>query len=360
MPFDLATTGRSARENIAVPDVPLGGIRERSLASARAARRRTAVALAAVLVFAGAGAAYGAKIYQGVRLILGGGKVAVNIASLVMVREPTAADIRDIAERATFPVVLPVGLPSDARATMVLYAPREHPDSVTIDYSSAHGFGAGFSLFDTSHVETNSTALPSQLEQSEKDVYVWRVGQETVVVPKSHMTGQDQQRIQTAMAASSRTDSLERTTPLLQMISIQGASSEIVQIASRYAPANGRAVLLDERYSSLIPADAAKGQAFLDTRVVYLDDIPSDNGEPDYSQAKISFPKRTVIPPSGVRAIAAVLRRGEVRTNCPCAILFDGSDDSSFRIWTIPSGSHRGSVHEYSVDATTLRVTPRS
>src|SRR5215469_10337075 len=108
MPFDLASTGRSARENIAVPEVPIGRIRGRSLASARAARRQSIIALvAALVVVAAAGAAYGAKVYQGVRLTLGGGKVAVNINSLVMVREPTAADIRDIAERATFPVILP-------------------------------------------------------------------------------------------------------------------------------------------------------------------------------------------------------------------------------------------------------------
>lgn len=358
MRYDFAASGRSARDLIPVPELPLESIRHRSrTASARGRLRALTLCVTICLAGLGAGAAFGEKIYAGVRVWLAGGKAAVVVSSLVMVREPTAADLRNVVARATFPIILPAGVPAGTRVTMIMFAPAERPNSVTVVYRNDRArFNVGFSLFDSAAVNTNHAMLPAgSARPLFRADYQWQIGSESVFVLKEHISAVDANRIKGAMLQASPADSLALTAPMLRKVTVVGGAPALADAAERYAPREGRSVLLDRQQTRQIPRLVMQHKPVLDSRIIYLSNIPSVQGEPDYSKATLHWPKITVISEGGVRAIDAVLRSTGNRDDCGCEILFNQPNKTTYLVWKLPMST--SAVKKFSVDAKTFVVT---
>jgi hypothetical protein len=355
MHSDFSATGRSALERLAVPPLHMGAIR----AAVRKSEIRDRVrAIAACVALAGAvgAAGLGEKIYDGIHVWLHGSNAVVQVRSMSMTWGPSSADIRNAISTATFPVIFPVGLPAGTRVTRFTTAPAQHPNTIVIEYlnKSAH-FNAGFTLIDSRAVSIDSTRAPSVGIQF-GDVYRWRIGGEMVIVSEQAISALDARRISTEMKNTTPGGSLAVTERLLWKTIVLGKSHEAADIADDLAPPGSRSVLLDRSHMALVPDLAMHGKPMLDSRTVWLSNIPSVNGQPDYSKATLEWPDVIAIPANGVRAIDAVLRSpGVARDGC-CAILFKQRDPSTFWIWEIPMKAP-GNVSKFSVDARTFAVT---
>jgi hypothetical protein len=353
MAANFSTAGRTARERIPVPAVPLETIRERSRAAARREGVRNAI-LCATLAFAvvGAAAGLGSKIYDGIRVWLSGGTAAIEIRSLVTVSDPTATDLRNAITRATFPVVLPVGLPAGSRVVRLAFAPAERPTSVYLLYENRRtGRSAGFLLTDSSVVNTPGLLLPSGAARPRfGQVYQWRTADETVIVPQeSDISSADANRIEAAMARANPASSLAENETLLRRIIVLGGFPQVADVAERIAPPQTVSVLVDRGHLRQVPSLVKSHQPMLDSRAVYLSDIPSVRGRPDFSRATLRWPKVVVISANGVRAIASVLRSSRSPAECNCEILFQQVRSNVYRIWKIPIVPG-APVRKYTVD----------
>jgi hypothetical protein len=359
MRSDFVERGRSARAQLPVPEISMESIRRR----VADAKRHNGVVFALCVVVAlsvlGVGAAYGQKVYEGVRLWLSGGKAAVAVSAFAMVRQPMASDVRDAVSHAAFPVILPVGLPPGTRLNMMMYSPADHPTSVTISYGGALPTSErfGFSVFDSATVNTDAATLPGGSARPKfGDVYQWQVGSETVIVPKALISVDAMNRIKTAMLKVSSTHSLALTEKIARKVWLQPGVLALAAVAERDAP-DGRGVVLDQQHIGWIPGLAKRGQPMIDSRTVFLTNIPTVNGEPDYSKATLNWPKNIVISAGGVRAIDAVLRQTRVRNICSCGVLFDQPLATAYSVRIISlSKSHE--TKSYFVDAKTFAVAP--
>jgi len=283
----------------------------------------------------------------------------VTIRSFVMVREPTASDLRQVVERATFPIVFPVGAPAGTRMTMLMFSPADRPNFVEVQYHNERAnFKVGFSLVDSSTINTNEATLPTgSWRQPSYAGYQWRVGRETVLVPKfARISLRDVDRIKAAMIKASLASSLALTDPLLRKITVLGARPQLADLAERYAPPTGRSVLLDPELTWRIPTLAKQGKPVVDDRTIYLTNIPTAHGEPDYSKATLHWPMVILISSAGVRAINAVLRFTDEPSNCRCVILFNEPPGATYWIWKFPL-SASSKVQKFRVGAKTLTVT---
>lgn len=355
MSFNFSTAAKDARSRIPVPELSMALIRQRSRSATISDRVRGWIVLGAIgLAMLGTGVAFGSKAYEGVRVWLSGGKTALVIDSFAMVREPTPADLRAVVAKATFPIVFPASLPAGTTMRMLQFAPTDRPNFVIVEYQNKQtNFHAGFSLVDTASINANSSTSRAEAFRPQfRANYSWRVGRETVLVPD--LSPQDADRIKAAMMKASPADSLALTEALLRKVTVLGTSSELADIAERYAPSTGRSVLLDRALIRRIPNLAKQGSPILDDRTIYLSNVPLVHGQPDYSKATLRWPRVIVIPAAGVRALESVLRFAGV--DCACRLLFAQPESAMYWIWRIPmSGSP---VEKYSIDARTLVVTP--
>ncbi len=358
MPSDFSAMGKSAISQLPVPEISMETIRSRSRAATLHSRFRTAVACGAICVAAvGTGIGFGQQIYDGVRVWLSGGNAAVAVRSFAMVREPMAADLRKAVQHATFPVVLPVGIPRGTHIRWIAFSPAEHPSFFTLDYHSdrAH-FHVGFSLFDSTAVNTGQTESPmgSAMPHLMK-VDHWQIGRETVVVVKRYIARDDAARIKEAMMKASPAQSLAATESMLSRITITwlGAPQNVIDRAQRLAPGNGRSVLIGPSQILQFSTLVKKGRPLLDPRTVFANNVPSAHGVPQYSKAILHWPRVAVVPVRGVQAIDAVLRSTGNGRRCRCAILFNQPSKATYWIWKIPL-SNSGTAKKYSVDAKTL------
>jgi hypothetical protein len=118
MRFDLESACRDARAGMAVPPVPLGAIRagaERRPATSGKQRRNGLVAavLAGVSVAAVAAAA---EVLSGTHVsVVPSGAVLVSSERLTFAKNPSADKLRAVTRQASFPVVLPAGLPDGTK-----------------------------------------------------------------------------------------------------------------------------------------------------------------------------------------------------------------------------------------------------
>jgi hypothetical protein len=356
MPTDFLTAARNARDAIAVPDLSMRLISAGARTAAVQERRRVLAVLGAIsVVIVSAGAAFGSKIADGVRVWLSGGKAAIVVNSLVVVREPTAADVDEVIAKATFPVTFPSGLPAGTRVRMMLYAPEDHPNSITLTYS-LHGRDiAGATLQDSSSIDTAETQFPGAGQAMRGDVYQWQVGRETIFIPKMHNDPAIVARIEAATMETPRSGITPAVADMLRRIVVLGGTSKTADLAERLAPPAGRSVLVDRMSIRWMLGAASRGKPLLDTRTVFLTGIPSVHGVPDYSKATLQWPKVVVLDADGVRAATAVLHATETGTDCGCALLIDAAGPAMYRVWKIIQAPLR-SV-EYSVDAKTMSVT---
>jgi hypothetical protein len=185
--------------------------------------------------------------------------------------------------------------------------------------------------------------------------YQWQIGSETVLVLKENISAVDANRIKAAMLQASPAYSLALTDAMLRKVTVVGGAATLADAGERYAPSEGRSVLLDRQQTRQIPRLVMQDKPVLDSRIIYLSNIPSVHGEPDYSKATLHWPKIIVISEGGVRAIDAVLRSTGKRDNCGCEILFNQPNKTTYWVWKLPlSGSP---VKKFSVDANTFVVT---
>jgi hypothetical protein len=358
MDSDFSAMGRSARELIPVPALPLDSIRSRSHRARSRGRMRAFVAFAAVSLCAlGAVGGVGAKIYHDAQVWLSGGKVTSVVHSGILMRQPTAAELRNAIGHATFHVVFPVGVPAGSRVDMVTLAPADHPSMITVSYHNDRSdFKASFALLDPAVVDSSDAALPGGSAPPLREVYHWRTGGETVAVFKNVISLRDANRIEAAMAAASPAGSLALTESMLPKMTVLGATVRLA-IAEQYRPRDGRSVLLDDAYLRTIPGLAEHGRPLVDSRIAYVTQIAYAHG--DIAKGVARPAKDIAVSAGGVRAIDAVLRSsGTARyRDCGCEILFNQPRPSVYWVWNIPL-SRPARVRKYSVDARTFAVKP--
>ena len=96
----------------------------------------------------------------------------------------------------------------------------------------------------------------------------------------------------------------------------------------------------------------------MDTHVVYLTNIPNINHQPDYSKAKLTWPRTVVIEPAGVRAISKVLRFVGISRLPTTAVLFEKS--TLYRIVVIKGPLISPHVQQFTVDPRTFKLSKSS
>jgi hypothetical protein len=359
MHSDFSARGKSARELIPVPALAMDSIRSRSHAAGARDRIRAFAACGALSIGAlGAAAGFHQQISDGVRVWFSGTQAAVAIRSFTMVRNPTAADLRSVAARATFPIVFPVGVPAGTQLTRMFFAPADHPNFVFVEYHNARAnSNTSFTLLDSTAINPSDVALPAApLRTPAGALRQWRAGAETVLGPRND------DRIETAMANASPSESLAAAETMTRRIVVLGGTPGIADIAEHLAPPGDRSVLLGPERLTVIPGLVKSNEPLFDSRTVYLSNIPSVHGQPDYSKATLTFPHVIAVSAGGVRAIDAVLRAsGEPGDACACEILFNERESAprTYRIWKIPVAPG-ATASAYTVDAATFAVTQAS
>ncbi len=352
MHSEFSSHAKRARAQLPAPDAPVSSILSRSAALKAKQKVRAIVLTCAIsLAMVGTAAAFGAQVFSGVKLWLSGDSATIVIHSFAVTREPTFANVRRIVSNATFPITLPVGLPPGTHVHMIMYAPANRPNVITIMYRNDHGLNAGFSIFDTKAIASGPPPIPGYT--SANGVH-WTVGAETVFGGTEARKYLNLPRIQSAMAASSPEKSLAAIEPMLSKATVLGANPDLGRIAARYAPASGNAVVLGSFFVKSIPALAKSGKPLIGSNTTLLTHIPSVSGAPDYKHATLQFSRDVALAPQGVKAVAAVMRYGRIAPNCVCSMVVDRQASNTYDVWSIPSGR---SATKYAVDAHSLKVT---
>lgn len=359
MRFDFADAAKSARAQLYVPDVPLQRILEGSALERKRSKVRTwLLSTAIVLAMAGTAAAITTNGFNGVRLWFSGNKTTVAIQSFGMFREPTLSDVRNIVTGVEFPVVLPVGLPAGMHVWAIQYAPADRPNFVSIDYRSERsGKRVAFAIFDPSAVDAGDPLIPPGTAHLtfNNAYYSWRVGVERVMVSNKELSSAQVEQIKSAMLASSSRSSVAAQQPMLSKAIVLGLDPSLTRIAQQYERPSLQTVVVGPENVRQIPTVVKRGRPLLDVRNVQLTNIPSVHGEPDYKNATLYWPKSVIVPPSGVRAIDAVLRYAAPANTCTCAVVFSKPSPNAFSVWMVPMNA-ANAVRKYSVNASTFVV----
>jgi len=358
MRSDFAGAGKSAMQQIRVPELSIDLIRARSSERSRRDHMRTLVLYAALcLSVIGVGTGLAARVYSGIHVWFYGGKAAVTIDSLVSQQEPTKEDLRAVLNRAAFPVVLPVGMPAGTRIDGLKYAPLGHPNSIIVEYRNVRtNLRLTLSLFDSSAITKGTTGLPSRkasMVNPASGLDVWTIDKETVVASKQ-VPAKEIDRIKAAMMTTSPQQSLKAAGPMLRRIIVEGGSDTVADAVEQYAPPTYRSVLLDRKYIGWIPWLAKRKKLGPDSRMVVVTDIPMIHGQPDYMNATVNWPNK-IMPRLGVQAVWAFLQATHTGPKCRCELLYYRPNAATFAIWKISVADPRR-VARYVVDAKTLVV----
>ncbi|MDQ6931266.1 MAG: hypothetical protein M3126_11455 [Candidatus Eremiobacteraeota bacterium] len=349
---------KRARTHIATPEVPLDLILARSQNAGTRGRLRTLVlAFALPLAMIGTAAAFKSSVFDGVRFWLLGNKTAVSINSFATVNEPTAEDLQSITARATFPVVLPVGLPAGMHVSRMQFAPVASPNMLSLDYRNNSGnVSFGITLFGSSAADANISDVPAaNSRMAFQNTYRWRTKNESVLILRRVMSLQNAEQIKAAMMQKDPSESFVETKPTLSRATILGTAPELPKIAQSYAPSSGRSVVVGRQPLASVPELAKRDAPMLDTHIVYLTNIPLIHGAPDYANATLHWPRVVAISSGGVRALNAVLRSTGAQTDCNCFVLFMQPNPRTYEVWKFARGTP-ALLKKYSVDAKTLAV----
>lgn len=333
---DFSTIAKRARTQIPVPTLDINVIRVRAAASNARERLRRLVAGAAIALSVAGAAAALASTAGGWHVWLFGNKVKAQIQSLATVREPMAADVRAIMQRADFPVVLPDGLPPGLRVRGIAYSPIERPTMMTVQYGSASDpWAMGVSLIDTRAIAADEKLLPGGPAHALMTRgYHFRIGGETVLVQGRHVSSAQVAHIRAAMQREAPAQTAAAFNALLfRIVVLQRVTPQAAEAAERIA-SPGINVVLGEWDLRMVPRLAAQDKPLRDSRTVYLMNIPQVNGVPDYRNATLDWPKAIALAPAGVRAVAASMRRSRTGATCDCAILLHGSN-GVYTVWKI-------------------------
>lgn len=309
MPFDFATTGKSLRSNLAVPELPLEAIRGRLHAARRTERFRLSIIAALIVAVGGAGVATGAgaKMVDTFRIWLKPGGAAVEVQAFTMVTNPRAAEVADVVHRAAFPLVLPVGLPARTRIERMMYTPADHPAAVVLQYRiKALHVQTSITLIDSTLV--NNGPVPLSAFTDDAPIRRWTIGSEMVLTGDRKLSAATMNALETAMRASSPAQSLASMLPMLPQMTVFGYGDPAADRAQQLAGSNSHAVLLDASRLRLLGMLAKQGKPLIDARIVALSNIKTVNNAPDYQHATLHWSRRVVIAASAVRSLAAAAR----------------------------------------------------
>lgn len=348
---NFSMRGKYARADLPVPDVPMSSILACSAALKRQQRiRAIALTCAISVAMAGTAAAFTTNFFEGVKLWLTGNSATMVIHSFAVTREPTLANVRRIVSSATFPVTLPVGLPAGTRVWVIMYAPAEHPNVITIQYQNDHGLNAGFTVVDTKAIGTGPPPMPGVT--STQAVH-WTIGGETVLAGHEAQKYLDVAHVQSAMAAASPEQSLAATAPMLSHALVLAAQPQLERLARQYGAAGRDPIVMGPFLVRQIRTLAERGKPLIASNTTLLVNIPSVHGVPDYKNATLKWPRDVALTPVGVKAVAAVMQYAHLASNCDCAMVVDRGTNR-YGVWTVASGQP---AQHYAVAASTFKVT---
>jgi hypothetical protein len=343
---DFSTAGRAARDTISVPKLPYDAIRRRSAkADFRARSQLLAVCFAVALVGLSTASGVAQKTLAGVRIWLSGGQAAVAVTSFETIREPLPADIQRVIDSASFAPVLPTRFPPGTHVWMLMYSPPSRPNTISLQYRNDRtGNQRGLTVVATAAIEEGSAPTTAVSGTT----YSWRVGDETVLIPREHMNDGQIDALKTDLSSAR-----PRTIPkvLLRTVTILGAPSPVAEAVQAYAgPAS---VLIGSQFVAKIPALARANQPLPDSRIVTLTNIPSKDGAPDYKNATLHWSSRTAVPSDGIKAVDAVLRAS--MRHCACAVLYSDETGGPYKVALVASSPPYAAVR-YSVSKKTFSV----
>jgi hypothetical protein len=359
MPSNFADVGKQLLTGISVPDLPAASIRNR-LRVANARHRShvlMACALAAITVI-GSGAVL-ATTFGGVRVWLSGDKAALALRSFAMKQNPNADDLRRVTADATFPVVLPVGIPQGMHMDLLLFSPADHPNFIEVTYRNAKtdARSGQFLLFDSSTVNHGEAPAPLNGENLRvAQVTHWNVGQETVIA----LSAGQQAEVKAAMSSTTPAESLAQTLPLLYRVNVLGVQDRLADVAEAIAPLDGQSALLSRDDLNLIASLSQSHKAIVSVRGTTFDTFPSVHGKVDFAHAQRHLTRETAVSAGGVRAIAAVLASdvcggGKTASGFTCEILINERSGRAYWIWVLPLNESTPPA-KYVVDPTTFHV----
>ncbi|HVS45342.1 MAG TPA: hypothetical protein VMS32_01605 [Verrucomicrobiae bacterium] len=347
---------------ISVPDLPVASIRNRRRDAN--VRHRSSVSIAcalAAITVLGSGTVLASMMFSGVRIWLSGDKAALTMHSFAYVQNPKADDLRRVTADATFPVVLPVGIPKGMHMTDLFFSPADHPNFIEVTYRNAKtdARSGQFLLFDSSTVNHGAPTLPNGEELQVGQVRHWNVGQETVVV-----FGAGQQAgMKAAMSGITPAESLAQTLPMLYRITVLGVQDRLADAADVIAPSEGRTALLDREDLGQIKivAQSYKKRVMF-VRATMFDNLPFVAGKPDFANQRSHRITETAVSAGGVHAIAAVLalnvcgKSGErMGSGFTCEMLINERSGRAYWIWVLPLNPSTPPTR-YVVDSTTFHV----
>jgi hypothetical protein len=347
MHFDFADAGRAARDAIPVPAIPYDTIRRRSdKADFRARSQLLVVCVAVALVGISTATGLAQKTLAGVRIWFSGGKAAIAVSSFAMIRDPLPADVQRVIDSASFAPVLPTRFPPGTHVSMLMYSPPNQPNTISLQYlNDRTGYHSGLTVVATSAIERGSAAPSTALTRG---AYSWRVGDETVLVPREQANDAQIQALKTDLSSAQPRTFQES---LLRTVTVLGAPPPVADAVQRYAGPGS--VLIGSQFVGKIPRLAKANQPLLDSRIVMLTNIPSEGGVPDYSKATLHWSSRAAVPSDGVKAVNAVLRAST--PNCRCVVLYSDAAGGAYKVALVASSAPYAAVR-YSVSKGTLFV----
>ncbi|MHB8463047.1 MAG: hypothetical protein ACYDA1_10395 [Vulcanimicrobiaceae bacterium] len=359
MPSNFAEIGKQLQTAMPVPEIPTASIHNR-LRTANARHRShmfIACAIAAIAIL-GSGTVLAAVLFGGLRIWLLGDKAAVAIHSFTFISNPNAEDLRRVTADATFPVVLPVGIPKGMYLKHLYYSPADHPNFIGALYGSTKTRGiTQFLLVDSSTVNHGEApTLPDGQKLQIRQVTHWTVGKETVV------TVTPQAAVKAAMAGVTPAASLAQTLPLLERIMILGGDQKLVNEADRIAPSTGHSTLIDRGHLSEVAGLVLSHKPMIVLRTNTVDDLPTVGGKPDFAHMKAHHTTETAVSTNGVRAIATLLAThvcgssGKMGSGFTCEILINERSGHAYGIWVLPFNATTPPT-KYNVDPTTFHIT---
>lgn len=351
MPSNFAEEGKYVQTALPVPALPLASIRNRLRAANARHRSRVLIAsaLAAITVL-GSGTVLAAMMFGGVRIWLSGDKAAVAMHSFVYIQNPNDDDLRRVTADATFPVVLPIGIPRGMHMNSLFFSPADRPMFIDVTYrnSQTDARSGEFLLFDSSTVNHGEAPmLPNGENRQLGQVTHWNVGQETVIVLGAGQAAE----IKAAMSGITPAESLARTLPMLYRITVLADQDKLADAAEAIAPSEGRSVLLNRDYLDEIASLAQSHNPLVHVRATIFDNLPFVAGKPDFAKQRNHRTTETAVSAGGVRALAAVLASHA----CDCEMLINEISGRAYRIWMLPLNASAPPI-KYVVDPTTFRV----
>ena len=358
MPSDFAKVGKTLEDALTVPDLSIDSIRSAARAESLQHQWRVFAACAlAAIVALGSGSVLAARVF-GFRMWVSGDEMAnTRVRSFTEYLAPDGDTLRHAVSSATFPVVLPVGLPNDDHVLRLVVAPTEHPSVITIQYEG-NGY-TEYTLIDSSLVQNGKPPKIAGLASTQiSESHYWRAGGE-VVVSEDPSTWPQDSRVRAAMLRATPQGSLTETLPRLYHIaSVRAFGLGVENTANALAPPTGRSALVGPENLKQVPALIRAHQAILVSQSTKFDHIPVVRGHEDLAHASHHpGPQRVAVSAGGVRAVGAVLTTGACgpEPKFTCEILINERSGMPYHVWVLPIRSPQAS-QTYVVDPRSFHV----